>query len=131
MAGGLLAAVAEDGLLLVGQRPLHQRPLFCIAAVLTLCPPRETGIFLQFVPTDDVVGKDQFAPMVIVLLWATHPKVSRNIAVPFLLFLPLDGFYIGQVKEFATILLNSLAHFQFAEIYVGILVLDVLGIKGI
>ena len=65
-------------------------------------------------------------------LWpAAYPETLRHIACVPCLLLPLDSFLVGQVDKFAAVLLDTLAYFQLSEVYVGVLVLDVLGIKGI
>ena len=64
-------------------------------------------------------------------LWpAAYPETLRHIACVPCLLLPLDSFLVGQVDKFAAVLLDTLAYFQLSEVYVGVLVLDVLGIKG-
>ena len=69
--------------------------------------------------------------MVIVLLRAAHPEIPRHVSSIALFFLPLNRFLVGHGKELAAVLLYAPAHLQFPEVYVGVLVLDVLGVEGI
>ena len=62
---------------------------------------------------------------------STHPKTLWHIAIMAFFFFPLYGFLVGQVQKLTTVLIHALANFQFSEIDIGILVLDILGIEGI